>query len=143
MHVFNTATVFIVLTLVGVEFSVFAFVNPAAWRLAPEPQLQLLSRLALVLGKVMPIWYPVCAVLLGIETWLHWHTLGVHLLLAADALWILASVGGILFLVPLNHRIAAGDAEWRPISRVWDRRHRVRTAVLATAAILLAYVVVR
>ncbi len=40
MHLFNMATVFIVLSLVGVEFSVSAFVNPAAWRLDPEPQLK-------------------------------------------------------------------------------------------------------
>jgi len=44
MHLFNMATVFIVVSLVGVEFSVAAFVDPAAWRLDPEPQLKLLSR---------------------------------------------------------------------------------------------------
>jgi hypothetical protein len=58
MHLFNVATLFIVLTLVGVEFSVSAFVNPAASRLESEAQLRMLSRFALVLGKVMPVWYP-------------------------------------------------------------------------------------
>ena len=29
MHLFNMATLFIIVTLVGVEFSVSAFVNPA------------------------------------------------------------------------------------------------------------------
>ena len=33
MHLFNMATLFVVLTLLGVEFSVSAFVNPAASRL--------------------------------------------------------------------------------------------------------------
>ena len=143
MHAFNMATVFIIVTLVGVEFSVSAFINPAAWRLDPEPQLKLLSRVALVFGKVMPVWYPVGALLLGIQTWLHWHTAGSVILLAADALWLLASVGGILFLVPLNNRIAAGDADWKRIHRVWDGRHRVRIAALAIAAVLLTQVVVR
>jgi hypothetical protein len=64
MHLFNMSTVFVVLTLVGVEFSVSAFVNPAAWRLEPESQLKMLSRFALVLGKVMPVWYPVATLLL-------------------------------------------------------------------------------
>src|SRR5271170_2047672 len=108
MHLLNMATIFIVLSLVSVEFSVSAFMNPAAWRLDPEPQLKMLSRLALVLGKVMPVWYPVCALLLAIQTWLHWHTADSVILLAADALWLLATVGGIFFLVPLNSRIAAG-----------------------------------
>ena len=143
MHLFNVATLFIVLSLVGVEFSVSAFINPAAWRLDPEPQLKLLSRLALVLGKVMPVWYPACALLLGIQTWLNWHTAGLVFLLAADVLWVLASVGGIIFLVPINSRIAAGDTDWQRIHRIWDGRHRVRVAALAIASILLTYVIVR
>ena len=65
MHLFNMATLFIIVTLVGVEFSVSAFVNPAAWRLDPESQLKMLGRFALVLGRVMPVWYPVCTVLLS------------------------------------------------------------------------------
>jgi hypothetical protein len=59
MHLFKMATLFVVLTLVGVEFSVSAFVNPAASRLEPESRLKMPSRSALVLGKVMPVWYSV------------------------------------------------------------------------------------
>jgi len=70
MHLFNMATLFVVLTLAGVEFSVSAFVNPAASRLEPESHLKMLSRSALVLGKVMPVWYTVCTLFLGIQTWL-------------------------------------------------------------------------
>lgn len=143
MHLLETATVFIVLSLVGVEFSVAAFVDPAARRLDPEPQLQLLSRLASVLGKVMPVWYPVSALLFAIQTWLLWHTSARGVLLTADALWLLASVGSILFLVPLNTRIAQGDADWQRLHRIWDSRHRVRTAALAIAAVLLTDAVMR
>ena len=143
MHLLNVATVFLVLSLVSVEFSVAAFVDPAAWRLDPEPQLKLLSRLASVLGRVMPVWYPVSAFLLGVQTWLYWHTSGRGALLVADAIWLLASVGSILFLVPLNTRLAHGDADWQRIHRIWDKRHRVRTAALAIAAVLFTYVVVR
>ena len=143
MHLFNMATVLIVISLVSVEFSVAAFIDPAAWRLDPEPQLKLLSRLASVLGTVMPVWYPLSALLLGIQTWLHWHTSSRGVLLTADAVWLLASVGSIIFLVPLNTRIAKGDANWQRIHRIWDMRHRVRTAALAIAAVLFTYVVVR
>ena len=143
MHVFNVATLFIVLSLVGVEFSVSAFVNPAAWRLDPEPQLKMLSRFASVLGRVMPVWYPVCTLLFSMQTWLHWHTPEVGILLTADAVWLLASVASIFFLVPLNNRVADGAADWQRIHRIWDRRHRVRIAALAIAAVLLTYVVTR
>ena len=142
MHLFNVATLFLVLTLVGVEFSVSAFVNPAAWRLEPEPQLKMLSRLAFVLGKVMPVWYPVCGVMLGVETWLHWHMPGRWVLLAATAIWVLTSVATIFLLVPLNTRVAEGAADWQQSHRLWDTRHRVRIAALTVAAILLMHVVV-
>jgi uncharacterized membrane protein len=143
MHWFNMTTVFVVLTLVGVEFSVSAFVNPAAWRLEPEAQWKMLSRFALVLGKVMPVWYPVSTLLLAIQTWLSWHIPGRAILLTADAIWVLTSVASILFLVPLNSRVAEGAADWQRIHRIWDRRHRVRIAALATAAVLLISVVAR
>ena len=143
MHLFNTATLFVVLTLVGVEFSVSAFVNPAASRLEPESQLKMLSRSALVLGKVMPVWYSLCTLLLGIQTWLCWHTPGRLILAAADVIWVLISVASIFVLVPLASRVAEGSADWKQIHRIWDRRHRVRIAALATAAVLLTYVVVR
>ena len=143
MHWFSVAILFVILTLVGVEFSVSAFVNPAAWRLDPEPQLKMLSRFALVLGKVMLVWYPVCTLLLGIQTWLGWRTPGRAILLTADAIWVLTSVASIFVLVPLNNRVAEGAADWQRIHRIWDRRHRVRIAALATAAVLLTYVVVR
>ena len=143
MHLFNMATLFMIVTLVGVEFSVSAFVNPAAWRLDPESQLKMLGRFALVLGRVMPVWYPVCAVLLGIQTWLHWHASGRKLLLAADVIWVAASIASIFLLVPLNSRVAEGAADWQRIHRIWDKRHRVRIATLAIAAILLTDVLVR
>ena len=83
MRLFDVATVFILLLLVGVEFSVSAFVNPAAWRLDPQPQLQMLGRFAVVMGKLMPVWYTVCAVLLAIQSWLHWQTAGLVALLCS------------------------------------------------------------
>ena len=143
MHLFNIVTLFVVLTLLGVEFSVSAFMNPAASRLEPESHLRMLSHSALVLGKVMPIWYSVSTLLLGIQTWLCWHTPGRSSLLAADAIMVLIAVASIFLLVPLASRVAEGAADWQQINRIWDRRNRVRIAALATAAILLAYVVAR
>src|SRR5947209_20551671 len=142
MHSFNMATLFFVVTLVGVEFSVSAFVNPAAWRLDTEAQLKMLGRFAFVLGRVMPVWYPACTLMLGIQTWLHWHAPGLGLLLTADAIWVLTSVVSMFFLVPLNSRVAEGVADWQRIHRTWDKRHRVRIAALATAAVLLSDVLV-
>ena len=97
-------------------------VNPATWRLEPESQLKMLRRFALVLGKVMPVWYAVSTLLLGLQTWLCWHTPGRAILLTADAIWVLISVASIFVLVPLNSRVAEGAADWQRIHRIWDRR---------------------
>ena len=103
----------------------------------------MVSRSALVLGKVMPVWYTVSTLFLGIQTWLCWHTPGRAILLTADAIWFLISLASIFVLVPLAKRVAEGAADWQRINRIWDWRNRVRIAALATAAILLTYVVVR
>lgn len=145
MHVLNVVTVvsLLVLVLVGSEFSVSAFLDPGAWRLAPEPQSRLLSHLAAVLGKVMPFWYAAGLVLLGLETWLHRHTPGFGLVLAATTLWLLATLASLVFLVPLNNRVIEAAPGWPEAHRRWDRRHRVRVVALAVASILFTCVVVR
>jgi uncharacterized membrane protein len=138
MHTFGIITVFFVFTLVGVEFSVSAFFNPAAWQLDSDTQRALLGRLALVLGKVMPVWYPACGLVLVLQTWFHWHTPGIDALLAADVIWLFTSVLTIFFLVPLNNRVAKGAPDWQKAHRAWDKRHRIRIVALALAAVLLA-----
>ena len=143
MQLLNIATIFTLLLLIGVEFSVSAFINPSAWRLAPEPQFNILRHLASLFGKVMPFWYSACLLLLGIETWLHRHTPDFGILLTASALWVLTSVASFLFLVPLNNRVAEGAANWQQLHRTWDKRHRIRVAALVITAILLARVIVR
>lgn len=143
MHVFHVFTVMTLLVLVGVELSVSAFVNPSAWRLDAGPQGTMLSHFAAALGTVMPVWYPAGLVLLGLESWFLRHAPGFSLLLAADALWFLATLASILFLVPLNNRVIEGAAGWQAAHRTWDLRHRVRIVALAIAAALLTYVVVR
>ncbi|MFZ0882753.1 MAG: hypothetical protein WAN14_05105 [Candidatus Acidiferrales bacterium] len=142
MHLFNTVTVFFVVTLLGVEFSVSAFVNPASWRLEPEAHLKFLGSSAFVGGRVMPTWYSLCTVLLGIQTWLHWHAPGRELLFTADAIWVLISLLSIFVLVPLYNRLLEGVADWQRIHRTWDKVHRVRIAAVAIAAILLIHVLV-
>jgi hypothetical protein len=143
MHLLNVATLFVVLPLAGIEFSVSAFVNPVVWQLKPEPQLKTLSRFAVIGGKVMPVWYLISTLLVGIQTWLCWHTPARSILLTVDAILVLIAVASIFVLVPLNSRIAEGAADWQRIHRIWDRIHRARIAALGTAALLLTYAIVR
>ena len=143
MHLFNVAAAVCVLLMVGSEVSVSAFVDPSAWRLEPKAQSVMLSRYAAVLGKVMPFWYGACLLLLVAETWFYRHTAEFTILLIASSLWFLATLGSILFLVPLNNRVIAASPDWQSAHRLWDSRHRVRIVALAIAALLFTYVIVR
>ncbi len=143
MHLFHVAALFIVLSMVGVEFSVSAFVNPIAWQLDPDAQLRLLSPLAAVLGKIMPIWYAAGLVMLGAETWLDRYSPDFTILLAASSIWFLTILATLLFLVPLNNQVIKGTAGWQKAHRTWDRRHRLRIIALAVAATLVTSAVVR
>lgn len=143
MHLLNVVTLVILLLLVGAELSVSAFVNPSAWTLESEAQARMLGHLASVLGKVMPVWYAAGLLLLAAETWLHRQLPGFGALLTASILWLLVTVGSILFLVPLNNQVIAGGFGWQQAHRSWDLRHRFRVLVLAVSAVLFAYATAR
>lgn len=143
MHVLNITTVVCLLLMVGSELSVSAFVDPSAWRLEERPQAVLLSHYAAVLGKVMPFWYGLGLLLLATETWLNRRAPGFAMLLSASVLWFLATLGSILFLVPLNNRVIAASPGWQQAHRQWDSRHRVRIVLLFVAALLFTMVIVR
>lgn len=143
MHLLNVAVAFLVLLMVGSELSVSAFTDPSAWRLDPVPQSVMLSHYAAVLGKVMPFWYGLDLLMLGTETWLHRHTPDFMILLIATSIWFLATLGSIIFLVPLNNRVIAASPGWQAAHRSWDGRHRVRIVALAISAFLLSYAIIR
>jgi uncharacterized membrane protein len=143
MHLLSVVTLLAVVLLVGVEFSVSAFVNPIVWRLDLEPQEQALSLFASVLGRVMPFWYAICFLLLVTEVWLSWHSNAFMLLAIATSLWLTIIVVTIIVLVPINNRIAARSAgNWQQEHRKWDRLHRLRVLVLFVASGLLTYALV-
>lgn len=143
LHLLDIVSVVVVLLLLGVEISVFAFMHPSARRLQLEPQLGVVQDFAVVLGRAMPVWYSASLLLLGSVTWMHRTTSGFRPLLAATAIWILTSAASFVVLVPLNNRVAKGDPDWQRIHRTWDTRHRVRVFALLIAAALLTSVVIR
>ncbi len=144
MHLLNTITIALAGLMVGNELAVSAFVNPAAWQLESGPQAQELSLLARSLGRVMPVWYSLCLVLLALESYLHRHQATLAPLLTATLIWAAVIAFTIAILVPINNRIASLNTAspapgWMQDHRKWDSLHRVRIALLAVAVLFLIY----
>lgn len=144
MILLQVFTVFCIATMVGSEFAVSAFVNPALLTLATEPRAILTSHFARVLGRAMPPWYILSLLLILLQLYFQRGTPAFVFLLVAALLWIATILITVLILVPINNRIAAIDpvnpgANWQDEHRRWDLLHRLRILVLALASGCLIY----
>lgn len=144
MHVLDTITITLAGLMVGNELAVSAFFNPAVWKLESTPQAQGLSILAGSLGRVMPVWYVVCLILLGLELLLHRDDTALLPLLTATVIWVGVIVFTIGVLVPINNRIAslntaAPTPGWKQEHKKWDSLHRIRILLLLVALVALVY----
>ena len=127
-----------VFAMIGVELSVSAFIAPAVHKLEPAAMKEAAGWFASSMGKVMPFWYAGNLVLLVLLAWLERKSSDFPLLLAAAGLWLLIIVGTLVFLVPLNNRVAAGAPDWEEQYGTWCRRHLGRVVLLIVAGLLAA-----
>lgn len=146
MTAFTVATVVCVGLLAGVELAVSAFINPVLWKLEPTLQAQLVRTFARNLGGLMPFWYVGSFLLLVVEGILARHAPGFGLLVAASCIWAAVILLTLLFLVPVNNRLAALEpAAWTVETqrehRKWDGRHRFRIAALVAALVCVVLAV--
>lgn len=125
--------------LIGTELSVSIFVNPILARLDTGTRMVAVSYFAKRLGKAMPFWYVVTALLLLAETVIRWHAGNDTLLVTATGLWFAVIVLTLILLVPINNRMMqlnSGSAESSLAEhRTWDLLHRGRVAVLTISMI--------
>lgn len=147
MHFLGIFTVVCTGLMIGTEFAVPAFFNPAIWQLDGAADGKLAVLLARSLGKVMPFWYALCLILMGIEAYLHRSDSNLPPLLIALALWIASIVFSVALLVPINNRIAAlsltsPPATWKQDHKKWDTLHRWRVLLLIVAMVSLTYALV-
>jgi uncharacterized membrane protein len=134
--------------LIGTEFAVAVFINPTLRRLRPREGLRAIRLFAAKLGSAMPIWYCVSLLLLIAEAVLRRGEIGYSLLITASAIWVAVIVMTILFLVPINNRLARIDpnAAAEPALKEhgrWDTMHRWRVATLTAAMVCFLMAVLR
>lgn len=138
---FHIITIISVGLMTGAEFAVWAFINPILWRLEEPARMQAVRYFAQRLGKVMPFWYVLNLILLITEAVLLRGQAGARLIGAAAAIWAAVIVLTLMFMVPINNRLARGaqsdlDRAHREHER-WHAMHRARVVALEAAMVLL------
>jgi len=132
--------------LVGNEFAVGVFINPAFSRLPDVSQAFAARETARIYGKVMPFWmitnFLLCVLLTflvagrySIQWWSY---------LAATVLFALVSVFSVIFPVPVNNKIASWapndlPGDWRELRRRFDQYHFVRIVMLLIVHVCLIF----
>ena len=134
--------------MIGTEFAVAVFINPILRKLGAREELRAIRLFAAKLGAAMPIWYVLSFLLLIAEAVLRRGETGYLLLIAAGAIWAAVIVLTILFLVPINNRLARvdPDAATEPALQEhgrWDAMHRWRVATLTAAMVCFLIAVLR
>jgi len=134
--------------LIGTEFAVSVFINPILRKLGAREELRAIRLFAAKLGSAMPIWYVISLLLLIAESILRRGDAGYLFLIAASSIWVAVIVLTILFLVPINNRLARTDpdAAVEPALKEhgrWDTMHRWRVASLTVAMVCFLMAVVR
>ena len=146
MPYLDTITIVCIGLMIGTEFAVSAFINRGLRKLDDIAQLNVIQIFAKMLGTVMPFWYALSLVLLMIEAGLRHSETGFGLLLASAGIWSAVIVLTVLFLVPINNRLARRDstvaadralitAQALQEHARWDFLHRVRVAALGVAMV--------
>lgn len=136
----DITTIICIGLLIGNEFAVSVFVNPVVWKLDDTAQASAIRLFAARLGAAMPFWYAACLVLLLIETVLRRHEPGFSLLVIASIIWAAVILLTVLFLVPINNRMArlapnSLREQSRREHKRWDTLHRIRILTLSVSLV--------
>ena len=91
-------------------------------------------------GPTMPFWYAGSLLLLIAEIVIRYKQAGETLLIVASVIWIAVIVLTLIFLVPINNRLARADLNAPPEPALaehgkWDSLHRWRVASLTVAMV--------
>ena len=144
----DIATTVCIGLLIGTEFAVAAFINPILRKLGAREELRAIRLFAAKLGAAMPFWYGVSLLLLVAEAVMRHGENGYLLLIAACSIWAAVIVLTLVFLVPINNRLARvdPDAVVEPALKEhgrWDAMHRWRVATLTAAMVCFLVAVLR
>jgi len=135
LRLLDIATIACIGLLIGTELAVSVFINPILWNLENVAQLAAVRMFAKRLGTAMPFWYVASLFLLIAETAVRRHEVNFVLLMFATIIWAAVIVLTLVYLVPINSRLAQLGANSvaavaQQQHKHWDTMHRYRIAAL-------------
>ena len=135
MRLLDIVTTACISLLIGTELTVSVFINPILWKLENSTQMIAVRLFAQRLGTAMPFWYAASLILLIAETTVRRHEANIVLLMVATIIWAAVIVLTVVYLVPINSRLAQMGANSVAVvtqqqHRHWDTMHRYRVAAL-------------
>ena len=135
------ATTLCIGLMIGTEFAVSAFINPVLEKLDDGTRLAVIRLFAAKLGFAMPFWYGLGLLLLLAEIVVFRHQPQLPLLGTAAGIWVATIVLTLVFLVPINNRMARLSPDSAPREALrehkkWDSMHRLRVGALTAAMVL-------
>jgi uncharacterized membrane protein len=141
MLIFAIVAIISIGLMLGAEFAVSAFINPILWKLEEPAQAQAVRLFAQKFGAVMPFWYAGNFLLLVAEAIFLRHLPAFALLALASGIWAGVIVLTLIFLVPINNRLASQNSglsrdQAHLQHRRWDAMHRARVIALVLAFVL-------
>lgn len=138
MHLFDFLTILCTVSMLGAEFSIAAFINPALLGLDKQTWEKCMPALAQVMGRAMPFWYFLGLLVIGVEVYLRRSEAARWPIGVAFILWAMAILYSVTMLVPINNRIATissgAPSATRDEHRRWDILHRFRVVLLGVAS---------
>jgi uncharacterized membrane protein len=140
LHILDIVSIGCIGLLIGTEFAVAVFINPILWRLEYSAQLSAMRMFAKRLGAAMPFWYAASLLLLIVEAVVRRHQANLVLVEIAGSIWAAVIVLTLLYLVPINNRLAqlgqhSVAAVARQHHKQWDTMHRYRVAALGVSMV--------
>jgi hypothetical protein len=145
MFVVEGTAIFAAGVMVGLELAI-ATIVPKLTQLVSAEHAPEVSKIAGLMGKIMPVWYFLVLGLSTLTAYLEWSSSQkIPVSLAASVLsWILSIVLSLAVLVPLNNRISSWKPEtlpsnWRELHDRWVFFHKWRVACLFLAFAGLIY----
>jgi Domain of unknown function (DUF1772) len=138
----NGAAIVSIGLMIGVEFAVWVFINPILWKLEEPTRSYAIRLFAKKLGTAMPFWYAGNLLALLADAVLLRNQPTLWLMGVAAGIWIAVIILTLLFLVPINNRLAQPELamsldQAHSEHKRWDLLHRARVMALGVAMVLL------